>query len=267
MSLLELIEQQQQCAVKNPGIVTATVTQNNDPEGIGRVKVKYGWRYSNEESDWIRIMTPMAGNETGIAFFPDIDDEVVVAFQNGDINSPIVLGMLWSRNIKPPTTNADGENNIRIIKSRSGHKIILDDKNNQEKISIIDKSGNSSLVYDVAQKSITITSEQDLSLVAQNGKIILNARELEVNTSQATTVTSGTDLSISASSGRAAIEASQLDFKGSAGGSIDGGTTMTVKGTQLDLKGSGQGTIEGGGMLTVKSSGIMTIQGSIVNIN
>jgi uncharacterized protein involved in type VI secretion and phage assembly len=186
----------------------------------------------------------MAGNQMGIFFLPEIDDEVIVAFQSGDINSPIVLGMVWSRNIPTPTTNADGENNIRMIKSRSGHQIVLDDKNGEEKIFIIDKSGNNSMIIDTAQKTITIVSEKDIALIADNGKIILNAKELEFTSTQVTSISAGTDFTVSASSGKAAIDASQLDLKGSA-----------------------QGTLDGGGSLTVKASGIATIQGAMVNIN
>lgn len=244
MSILEIIEQQQQSESTILGIVTAKITKNNDPEGLGRVKVRYGWRYADEESDWIRILTPMAGKQMGVFYLPEIDDEVIVAFQNGDINSPIVLGMVWSRNIPPPSTNDNGKNDIRMIKSRSGHKIILDDKDGNEKISIIDKSGNNSLVFETAHKSITITSEQDISLLAENGKIVLNAKKLEFTSTEKTSVTAGTDFTVDASSGKTEIDASQLDFKGSAQGSLDGGASLTVK-----------------------ASGNLTIQGAIVNIN
>ena len=244
MSILEIIEQQQQSESTIPGIVTAKITDNKDPEKIGRVKVRYGWRYADEESDWIRILTPMAGKQMGIFFLPEIDDEVIIAFQNGDINSPIVLGMVWSSNVQPPSTNDDGKNDIRMIKSRSGHKVILDDKDGNETISIIDKSGKNSMIFDTAQKSITITSEQDISLLAKNGKIVLDAKELEFTSSDKTSITANSDFTVAASSGKAAIEASQLDFKGSAQGSLDGGASLTVK-----------------------ASGNLTIQGTMVNIN
>jgi uncharacterized protein involved in type VI secretion and phage assembly len=258
-----------------PVIVTGKVTDNVDPEHLGRVKVKYEWRDDNDESDWIRILTPMGGNEMGLYFIPEVDDEVVVAFQNGDINAPIILGSLWSSVLKPPDSNQDGKNNLRMIKSRSGHTIILDDKDGAEKISVIDKSSNNSMVIDTANNTITITSDQDIALVAKKGKITLDAKELEFKSSQATSVTAGTDFTVSASSGKAAIDAGQFDLKGSTQGSIDGGATLTVKGTQLDLKGTAQATLDGGanltakasGMATVEASGIMTIKGAMVMIN
>lgn len=243
MSLLDIIEQQQ-TSTRSPAIVTAKVTDNCDPDKLGRIKVKYEWRDSNDESDWIRIMTPMAGNQMGVYFLPEVDDEVVVAFQNGDINAPIVLGSLWSKNIAPPDDNASQKNDIRMIQSRSGHKIILDDKDGDEKITVIDKSENSSIIIDSKNKLITITSEKDMKLVADDGKLSISAKEIEVKSTEATKMESGSDFSITASSGKVAIESNELS-----------------------MKASSQATVEASGSMTVKASGNTTIKGAMVMIN
>ncbi len=242
MSILEIMERQLS-ATRTPVIVTAKVTNNQDPEHLGRIKVKYSWRDENDESDWIRIMTPMAGNQMGVYFIPEVDDEVVIAFQNGNINFPIVLGGLWSNNIKPPDSNDDGENNIRMIKSRSGHKIIMDDKDGEEKVTIIDKSENS-IVIDSKENLVTITSKQDMQLLAEDGKITISAKEIELRSSDGTTMESGADFSVTASSG-----------------------TFGVESNELSLKASAQGTLEASAGLTVKASGNTTIKGAMVMIN
>jgi uncharacterized protein involved in type VI secretion and phage assembly len=242
MSLLDIIESRQS-SVRTPVIVTAKVTDNQDPEHLGRVKVKYPWRADDEESDWIRVMTPMSGNEMGIYFIPEVNDELVVAFQNGDINSPIILGSLWSSVIKPPDTNQDGKNNIRMIKSRSGHKIILDDKDGEEKVTIIDKAENS-IIIDSKEKLITITSKKDMKLLAEDGKISISAKEIEVKSSSGTTMESGADFTVTASSGKFGVDVNELS-----------------------LKAASQGTLEASASLTVKASGNTTIKGAMVMIN
>lgn len=242
MSLLNIMEQQK-TSTRTPVIVTGKVTDNQDPDHLGRVKVKYAWRDDNDESAWVRIMTPMAGKQMGVYFLPEVDDEVVVAFQNGDIDYPIILGSLWSSNVAPPDGNNDQKNNIRMIQSRSGHKIILDDSDGQEKVTIIDKAENS-IVIDSSNKLVTITSKQDMKLLATDGKITISAKEIEVKSSDGTTMESGADFSIKASSGKFGVDANELS-----------------------LKASSQGTVEASAGLTLKASGNTTVKGAMVMIN
>ena len=162
------------------GVAIAVVTNNRDPENLGKIKVKYPWRNTEDESHWARIMTFMAGNEMGGYFLPEVGDEVLVAFENGDIDQPVILGALWSGKMKPPETNSDGKNNRRLIKSRSGHLVILDDTDRSEKIEIIDKSGENLLRIDTKTNTIEITSNKDIKLKAPNGKISLDCLELEM---------------------------------------------------------------------------------------
>ncbi|ETX05496.1 MAG: hypothetical protein ETSY2_22635, partial [Candidatus Entotheonella gemina] len=92
------------------GMVVAGVTNNQDPEGLGRVKVKFPWLSDRDESHWARIAMPMAGPERGFYFLPEVDDEVLVAFEHGLIEWPYVLGALWNGKDTPPESNGDGEN-------------------------------------------------------------------------------------------------------------------------------------------------------------
>jgi uncharacterized protein involved in type VI secretion and phage assembly len=180
------------------GVAIAVVTNNKDPDKQGRVKVKYPWRNDEDESQWARIVTFMGGSKMGGYFLPEVDDEVLVAFENGDINYPYVLGSLWSGKLKPPEENADGENNRRLIKSRSGHQVIMDDKSGSEKIEIIDKSGNNSMTIDTASNTISITSNKDIELKASNGKILLDALELEFKSKAAAKIQAGATLELKA---------------------------------------------------------------------
>src|SRR5262245_31955279 len=110
------------------GVVSGIVTNNQDPDKRGRVKLKFPWLSDTDESWWARIVSPMAGKERGVYFLPEVNDEVLVAFEHGDPRFPLVIGALWNTEDKPPFTNDDGKNNVRAIKSRSGHTITLGDK-------------------------------------------------------------------------------------------------------------------------------------------
>src|SRR5215471_12325471 len=144
------------------GVVMGIVTNNQDPDKMGRVRVKFPWLSDDHESWWARIATPMAGPGRGIYFLPEVDDEVLIGFEHGDVRSPYVIGGLWNGKDAPPATNDDGKNNIRMIHSRSGHLVRLDDSDGDEKIEIIDKTGNN---------SITITSSDNSITIQCNGKL------------------------------------------------------------------------------------------------
>lgn len=180
----------QETGGKIKGVGVGVVTNNKDPQGMGRVKVRFPWRENQDESHWARIATLMAGKDRGSFFLPEVGDEVLVAFEREDIRHPYVLGGLWNGQDKPPETNSDGKNNIRKIKSRSGHeiifnddheakkekveihtkaghKVVLDDAAGSEKIEVRDKSGSNFIVIDSVQNSITIESTAQLKIKSQ----------------------------------------------------------------------------------------------------
>lgn len=199
MSLIDLIQNRPAAADRTiSGVAIAIVTNNQDPEGQARVKVKYPWRDSEDESFWARIATPMAGGERGAYFLPEVGDEVLIAFENGNIDYPYVLGSLWSGSMKPPESNSDGKNNRRLIKSRSGHLIILDDSDGQEKIEIIDKSGSNKITIDTSGNTISIESAKDIQLKAPNGKITLEALQLEMKSQTAAKIEAGANMDLKA---------------------------------------------------------------------
>lgn len=181
------------------GVVVGVVTNNQDTDGLGRVKVKFPWLSDQDESQWARIAAPMAGKERGMFFLPEVDDEVLVAFEHGDVRFPFVIGALWNGVDKPPADNGDGKNNLRVIKSRSGHTIKLNDEDGKETIEIIDKSEKNSIVIDTAKNSITITSEKDITLSATKGTIKLDAQKLEIKSSADSKIEAGAGMDVKAS--------------------------------------------------------------------
>src|ERR1035438_8059879 len=172
MKLFDLVDSlanEEPRAGRITGVVIGVVTNNQDPDSMGRVNVKFPWLSDVDESFWARIAAPMAGNQRGAYFLPEVDDEVLVAFEHGDVRSPYVLGGLWNGKDAPPATNGDGKNNVRMIKSRSGHVVKLNDEDGKETIEIIDKSKNNSIVIDTSKNTITITTDKDITLSASKG--------------------------------------------------------------------------------------------------
>jgi uncharacterized protein involved in type VI secretion and phage assembly len=196
-ALLDTLEQGEQ-ANRIYGVVVAIVTNTKDPEAMGRVKLKYPWLGDDAEGYWARIVTPMAGKEMGIYFPPAVEDEVLVAFEQGDVRFPYVIGSLWNGKDKPPVKNDDGKNDVRLIKSRSGHTIRLNDEGGKEKIEIIDKSGKNSISIDTAANSITITSANDVTISAR-GTIQLDAKKIAIRSSADTRIESGAGMDVQAS--------------------------------------------------------------------
>ncbi|WP_333385651.1 phage baseplate assembly protein V [Microcoleus sp. POL10_C6] len=188
------------------GVTIAEVTNNKDEGKLGRVKVKFPWLSDTDESFWARVLTPMAGGDRGIYFLPEVGDEVLVAFEHGNIEFPYILGALWNGKDKPPETNEDGKNNKRTIKSRSGHTITLDDTDGEEKIEIFDKSKKNSIVVNTKENTITISAEADITIQSSNGKLILSGKEIQLD--------SKGDVKIKASQNMNIEAGPQLDIKG-----------------------------------------------------
>lgn len=193
------------------GVTVGVVTNNQDPDKLGRIKVKFPWLSDKDESYWARIVAPMAGKERGMYFLPEVDDEVLVAFEHGQVEFPYILGALWNGKDKPPGTNDDGKNNQRLIKSRSGHTIVLDDTENTEKIIIRDKTGKNEIVIDSSSNAITIKSEQDLTIEAKskmslkspNGDLSIECQNLKIQAKQNCEIKANSQCSIQSNAGMA----------------------------------------------------------------
>ena len=161
---------------RSNGIVIGIVDDLRDPEGLGRVRVRYP-HLGNQLSDWARLAMPMAGNGRGTYFRPEKGDEVLMAFEHGDPRRPNVLGALWSQADPPPEDDGQAvQNNWRFIQSRSGHIILLDDTDGQEKIELIDKDGQRRVKIDSANGKIEVTCTQgNVEVSAAAGEVKVEA--------------------------------------------------------------------------------------------
>jgi uncharacterized protein involved in type VI secretion and phage assembly len=119
-------------------VYPALVTVIADPDGQGRVKITLPWAPDpggGQYSAWARLATLMGGNNRGSWFIPDVDDEVLVAFEGGDPRRPYVVGGLWNGSDAPPESmDSAGRNSLKVLRSRNGVKVTLDDSDGQEQL-------------------------------------------------------------------------------------------------------------------------------------
>jgi uncharacterized protein involved in type VI secretion and phage assembly len=259
-------------------IAAGIVVNNKDEDGLGRVKLKFPMLSDENESDWVRIVSFMAGAERGAFFLPEVGDEVLVIFEHGNLNCPYVIGSLWNGKAKPPYTNDDDKNNIRAIKSRSGHQIIFcdDEEGKKENIEILTKAGHQIILDDTdGAELIAIidkTKENKITLDSANNAIAIETPGAFTIKGDTVEIEGTTSLTLKTADG--VVDASSSWGVSSADVKINGDSAaeltsaaVTVEGkTSLELK-SAAIKVEGSANTEVKSGGVMTVQGSLTKIN
>ena len=253
----------------------AVVKDNEDPEKLGRVKVQLFWQAEDETTPWIRIIQPhggKTGEQHGFYFIPEIDDEVMVGFENDNPDKAFILGSVYHVNSSPDHWYDDA-NNVKAIRTKNGNQIILIDEDGKEEIRILNKD-DSSPTNEISLSlsdngKITIKTEGELEFSAQSIKI--NADEDIIVEAGKTTKFSTNDYKLDANNGveltgqQLEIEGTNTTMKGSAQLKMEGKQTE-VNATMLKLEGSGQAELKGA-MTKVSGSATTEIKGGIVRIN
>ncbi|MFN8375290.1 MAG: VgrG-related protein [Anaerolineae bacterium] len=176
--LTEAASNQDSVASTWGGVVPAIVTNNDDPQHMGRVKLKFPWIDDSLESGWARVMAIGGGANRGLLWIPEVNDEVLVAFEHGNFDYPYIVGGLWNGADSPPgdISNAikNGNVEIRTLQTREGHKIRLVDDSSNAMIEIVDYDGTNKIQLDTKNKKLVIKTSGDVSLEAQ-GKVEVKA--------------------------------------------------------------------------------------------
>ncbi|HYJ03863.1 MAG TPA: phage baseplate assembly protein V [Chthoniobacterales bacterium] len=189
------------------GVFPATVTDIKDPDGIGRVKVTLPWSAdtgSDRYDTWARVATLMGGNNRGSWFVPDVDDEVLVSFEGGDVRRPFVLGGLWNGSDAPPESmDGGGRNFKKVLRSRNGVKITLDDQDGQEKL-ILETPGGQKITMKDGPGAVEIVDSNGNSMKLEtSGITITAAAKVTVNAGQ-----------VAVSAGLVTVDAGMSKFSG-----------------------------------------------------
>src|SRR5467141_4131370 len=166
------------------GVEVGIVTNVKDPQKLGRIKVQLPRLPGGPESDWARVAQPAAGAGRGFYWLPEVGDEVLIAFELGQANRPYVIGCLWNGKDKPMQGAYADDNTTRMIQTKSGHQVVLSDKDGEEKIVIADGSGKRLLTFDVKAKKLVIDAKEGSVEFRAKKKIVLACSDLEVKASK-----------------------------------------------------------------------------------
>ena len=158
------------------GLHSAVVKANDDPDHLGRVKVKFQWNKEGEESPWIRVLTTHAGKDRGLFCLPEVGDEVLVSFDQDYPESPIVMGSLYNKVDAPIDEAKSSENEIKSFITKGGNRVVIKDTAGKEEIQITTKEGKNELSLKMANPpQVSIHSEGKIQLDAD--EIILKAKK------------------------------------------------------------------------------------------
>jgi uncharacterized protein involved in type VI secretion and phage assembly len=226
--------------MKINSILIGKVTSIADPEKLGRVKVLLPMGSTHAVTDWAKVATFLVGDKFGSFFIPNVDDMVVVAFNDGNIDCPIVIGRLWNEKDKPPLTIENNDkNHIELIKTKTGNELRLENEKgkekitlktekgegvileNSKKITISDSSGEDIIIFDTASKAISIKGGMKIEIESKGNKIVIDSSSNKV--------------------------------------SIEAGVSLEIKAQTVK--------IEAGSMMDIKSGGPLNIKGAITKIN
>ena len=193
--------------MNNQSLMIAIVIDTNDPDNLGRVLITLPALPDGPEL-WARLVTTLAGSDRGLCLIPEIGDEVLVAFTQGELSSAYVLGGIWGKQKQPPEGLGGEKNDLKLFKTRSGHTLTFDDKDGEEKIELKDKNGNT---FEIA------TSEDTITLTAKS-KIVIK-----------------TDGDIELSGKKFTLKASEIELKADSSLALDGGGTAELKAGTVNI--------------------------------
>ena len=188
------------------GVVPALITDVNDPENLGRVKLKFPWLSDSFTTDWARTVQLAAGSKRGGVFVSEVNDEVLVAFEQGDVRRPYVMGGLYNGVDKPDLGDGlvDGSGAVvqRSFVSKKGHRLVFNDDSSKSGVTIRTGDGNVEVTLDASATKVIIKSTGDVEVTGVNIKVEAS---------------------------------SSLELKGGSGVTIDGGPSVKVTGGVIQL--------------------------------
>ena len=230
----------------------AIVMENADPENLGRIRVQFPWQ-PTAYSPWIRIAQPHSGANKGFHFIPELGEEVMVGFEGSNVEMPFVMGSLYNGSGKVDEFTTE-KNDAKVIRTRSGHTIELNDTEGEEKINIYDNEG-SIITFDTANKSLIINSAENIDIAAKN--INISAEEnIVVGAKGNIDIAAEGDLNEQAKGNVAIQSDGDTAVKSKGATTVEATKDATVKGMNLVAEGIKNADLKGGVQTNV--SGTMT---------
>jgi phage protein D/phage baseplate assembly protein gpV len=227
--------------IGHSGLVVGEVTSINDPDERGRVKVRFSGLSSQEESAWCRLVAVGGGTKRGMVFIPEVGDEVLVGFENGDVRQPVVIGGLYGEKSAIPKWDvADGKVSARRITSRRGHYIELADGDQPDKqhILVMLDNGTHRMRLGADRFDLELAQGKPMSIKIGDSSIVI-ADNGDMTLESAGNITLKAKLKV-------AIEASSVDIQGKSQINIAAKGKTAISGAQVAVDGQAQVAIKGG---------------------
>ena len=257
MSLFgELFEQDENIANKVWGVTTGIVLENWNEENKGKVKVEMNLGTQGKNtSGWIPVMTPYGGKGFGMYALPEVGSFVVIAFEMGDRNRPIVIGSLWNNKNTLPDETAIEKNTVKRMKTKGGCEIIFSEEESKEKITI-HTPGELTVLLDDELKTISIQdkeNENGMVIDTDKGEAVLMAKsKMEFK------VDGNVMLTLDGSSKKTEVKSDMVN--------IEASQTLNMKGQSSNLEGSSV-KVKADGTIGLESDGMASLKGKMVKIN
>lgn len=243
------------------GITTGVVKENwdkKDKKYKGMVRVEFFLGETGKTlTEWIRVAQNYAGNGYGNYWLPEVGDEVILAFNLGDINSPYVIGSLWNdAKDKIPEGTVNEKNTIKRIKTKGGHEIIFEDEKDKEKIEI-HTPGKLKISLEDEKKIIVIQDEKGENLFkmdCEKGAITVSSKKISFNANKG-----GATLELDGEKKNATLKADKVTIEGTQGLELTSKSSLKAEGNMVELSGKGS--------FKINSSAMLELKGTMTKIN
>jgi uncharacterized protein involved in type VI secretion and phage assembly len=216
------------------GVVIGLVRDVHDPEEQGRVKVSYPWLSADDSyAGWAPVARPMAGKERGYWYAPEVDDEVLVAFEHGDLNHPMVLGFLHNGVDKPPGTDV----NVRRVRTVSGNVLDFNDNSGQEQIHLHTRNGTKVTINETPSEITLETVGGQKVMVSDASGVTVFSPAAGVSVTSATSMTTSVGQAMSVTAGTAMDVTAGTTVQVTAGGvvNVTAGASVNVTASMVNV--------------------------------
>ena len=217
---------------KKPYPERGVVTDNNDPDQLGRVRIRLDWQDNSQMTPWARVLSLHSGDSRGSYFIPETGDEVLVDYEDGDPQRPVILGSFYNKSHAPEDSWVTSNNDIKKIRTRSGHTIEFNDSSGSENLIIYNGSGSSP---DSNDNKIVLSLNPDKITIESQGDIEIKGNNIKLDAQGNLDLHAATGLTAKADAGSVSVEGTQVTVKGDATAEISSSGSTTVKGSIVQI--------------------------------